>query len=60
MKTYFAGTQQSSIVGLWTAPGAMKTTLNGGALRAAPFGRVSGAHGAVQTPKINDFWVPGK
>ncbi len=41
-------------------PGALDTTPKGGALRALPFGVVSGAPGAVQTPKIDDFWVPGK
>ncbi len=35
--------------GVWTAPGA-----------APPFGVVSGATGAVQTPRIDDFWVPEK
>ncbi len=42
---------------VWTAPGASETTQQGGAL---PFGVLSGAPGAVQTPKVDDFWVPEK
>ena len=60
MKTYSSGTHKSSILGVWTAPGASETTPKGGALRASPFGVVVGAPGAVQTPKIDDLWVPGK
>ncbi len=60
MKTYFSGTQTSQICGVWTAPGAPETTPKGGALRTQPFGMVSGTPGAVQTPKIDDFWVPAK
>ncbi len=41
-------------------PGGPETTPNGGALRAPPFGVVSGAPGAVQIPKIDDFRVPEK
>ncbi len=40
--------------------GASETTPKGGALRAQPFGVVSGAPGAFQTPKIDDFRVPEK
>ncbi len=40
------------------APGAPGTTPKGGALRAPPFGVVSGAIGPVQTPKIYHFWIP--
>ncbi len=29
MKTYFSGTQKSSILGVWTAPGAPKTLQKG-------------------------------
>ncbi len=57
MKTYFPGTQKLSMFGVWTAPGAAETTPESGALRAPPFGVVSVAFGAVQTLKINDFWV---
>jgi hypothetical protein len=53
MKTYFSGTQESSIL-------APETTPKSGALRAPPFGEVSGSPGAVQTPKIYDFWVSGE
>ncbi len=60
MYTYFSGTQKSRFVGVWTTPGAAQTTPKGGALRAPPFGVVSGAPRAVQTPKIYDFWVPEK
>ncbi len=60
MTNYFSWTQQSYILAVWTAPRAPETTPKGGALRAPPFGVVSGAHGAVQTPKIDDFWVPEK
>ncbi len=58
MKTYFPGTQKSSILVVLAAPGAPETTPKGGALRAPPSGEVSGAPGAVQTLKIDDFWVP--
>ncbi len=57
MKTYFAGTQKPSIVGVWTAPGAPDTTPKGGARSALPFGVVSRIPGAAQTPQIDDFWV---
>ncbi len=57
MKTYFAGAQTSSILGVWTAPGAPETTPKGGARSAPRFGVVYGAPGAVQIPKIYDFWV---
>jgi hypothetical protein len=58
MKTYFSGAQASSILGVWAAPGAPNPTPRGGALRAPPFVVVSGAPGAVQTPNVDDFWVP--
>ncbi len=60
MKTYVSGTQKSSISGVWTAPGTPETTPKGGAGSAKPFGVVSGAAGAVQTPTIDDVWVPEK
>ncbi len=55
-----SGTQKSSILGVWTAPWAPETTPKGGARRAPPFGVVCGPPGAVQTPKINNVWVPEK
>jgi hypothetical protein len=58
MNTYLPGTQKSMIFGVWTAPGAPETAPKGGVRSAPPFGMVSGARGAVQTPKIDDFWVP--
>ncbi len=39
-------------------PGVPEPIPKGGALRAPPSGVVSGALGAVQTPNIDDFWVP--
>ncbi len=39
-------------------PGGPRTLPNGGALRAPLVEMVSGAPGAVQIPKIYDFWVP--
>ena len=48
------GTPKSVMSGVWTAPGAPKTTPKGGALRAPPFGVVSGTPGAGQIPKIDD------
>jgi hypothetical protein len=60
MKTYSPGTQKSTILEVWTAPGAPETTPKGQARRAPPFGGVSGAPRAAQTPKINDLWVPEK
>ncbi len=57
MKTYVSGTQNSSM-GVWTATGAPETPPKGGALRAPPFVVVSGAPGAVKTPKFDDLWIP--
>ncbi len=57
MKTYSPGTQKSWILGVPTAPGASEATPKGGARSAPPFGVVSGAPGAVQIAKIDDFWV---
>ncbi len=57
-KTYSPETQKSSILGVCTAPGAQGTTPKGGARSSPPFGVVAEAPGAVQTPKIADFWVP--
>ncbi len=41
-------------------PGGPETTPECVALCAPPFGVVSGARGAAQTPNINDFRVPEK
>ncbi len=60
MKTYFFGPKKSSILGVWKDPGDPETTPKGGARSAPPFGVASGAPGAVQTPKIDDFWAPGE
>ncbi len=60
MKTYFSGTQKSSIWGVWAAPGAPESPPKDRALRAPPFGVVYEAPGSVQTPKIDDFCVPEK
>ncbi len=46
-------------LGVWTATGAPEITPKGGALRALPFGVLSGAPGAIQTVKIDDFRVRG-
>ncbi len=43
------------IFGVWAAPGAQETLPTGGGLRPSPFGRVSGAPGAAQTPKNYRF-----
>ena len=51
-------TQKSLIFGIWRAPGATETIPKGGGLRPPPLGTVFGAPGAVQTSKIDDFWVP--
>ncbi len=59
MKTYPPRTQESSILGVWTASGAPKTIPKGGVRSPPPFGMVSGAPGAIQTRKIDDFWVLG-
>ncbi len=45
----------SVILEFWAAPGAPKALPKGGVLRPLPFGRVSGAPGAAQTPKLTDF-----
>ena len=50
VKAYFSGTPKSTIFEISTAPGASETTPNGGARSAPPFGVVSGAPGAVQSP----------
>ncbi len=60
MKTYFSGTQKSSVSVVWTALADPETTPKGWERSAPPFGLVSGAPGAVQTPKIYDFWVTEK
>ena len=60
MKTYFSGTQKSSILGFWTFLGLPETIPKGGARSAGAFGIVSGAPGAFLTPTIDDFRVPEK
>ena len=57
MKTYFPRTQKSSILGFWTAQGPQKPLEKAGCEAPRPFGAVSGAPGAIQTPKIDDFWL---
>ncbi len=47
--------RKSAILGVWAAPGARETLPKGGGLRPPPFGRVSGAPGFIQTPKMADF-----
>ncbi len=47
--------RKSAILGVWAAPGAPETIPLGGWLRPPPFGRVSGARGATQTPKMTEF-----
>ena len=47
--------RKSVILGVWAAPGAPETLPKGGGLRPPPFGRVSGAPGAAQTPKMADL-----
>ena len=42
--------RKSVILGVWVAPGARETIPLGGGLRPPPFGRVSMAPGAAQTP----------
>ncbi len=56
----FPGTQTSLIFWSLEGPGGPINHSKRGALRAPPLRVVSGAPGAVQTPKINDFWVPEK
>ena len=48
------------MLGVWPAPGTPETAPKGGARSAPPFGMVSGAPGAVQSPNIDAFWVPGQ
>ena len=59
-ENFFSWIHKSSIWGACTAPGAPETTPKGGALRAPSFEVVSGAPGAVQTPKIDNIWAPAK
>jgi hypothetical protein len=47
--------RKSIILGVWAAPGAPETLAKGGGLRPPPVGKVSGAPGAAQTPKMTDF-----
>ncbi len=48
------------MVGVWTAQGAQQTTPKGAGLGAPPLRMVSGASGAAQTTKINDFLAQNK
>ncbi len=43
--------------GVRTAPWVPETTPKGGARNAPLVGVVSGATGAAQTPKVDDFWI---
>ncbi len=46
---------KSVILEIWAAPGAPDTLAKGGGRSPPPFGRVSGAPGAAQTPNMTDF-----
>jgi hypothetical protein len=60
MKTYFSGIEKSSILGVWMAPGGPRNhTKRRGASRPT-FWSVFWSPGAVQTPRTDDLWVPGK
>ncbi len=59
MNTYPPKIQKSSVLGVWTAPGGPKTLPKGKGRSPPPPGMVSGARGAVQTSKLDDFWVLG-
>ncbi len=58
MKTYFFWNPEIINSGGLDGPGAPETTPKGRVLRTPPFGMISGAPGAVQTSRIEDFWVP--
>ncbi len=58
MKTYVLGPGTHRLFAVWTAPGAPETTPKEGGRSAPPFGKVSGAPGAVQTCKFDNVWVP--
>ncbi len=60
MKNYVSWTQKSSIVGGLDDPGGPRNHSKGRGALALPFGVIYGAPGAVQTPKIDDFWVKEK
>ncbi len=47
--------RKSVILGIWAAPGALEILPKGGGRSAPPFGRVFGAPGAAQTPKVTDL-----
>ncbi len=51
----FVKGRKSAILGVWAAPRAQDTLPKAGELRPPPFGRVSGAPVAAQTPKMTDF-----
>ena len=45
------------LLGVWAAPGAQETIPNGGGRSPQPFGMVSRAPGAAQTPKMDNLRV---
>jgi hypothetical protein len=47
--------EKSAILGVWVAPGAPEILAKGRGRSPPPFGRVSRAPGAAQTPKMTDF-----
>ena len=47
--------RKSVILAVWAAPGAPESLAKGKGRSPPPFGRVSGAPGAAQTPKMTDF-----
>jgi hypothetical protein len=51
----FCKNWKSVILGVWAALGTPETLAKGGGVRPPPFGRVSKAPGAAQTPKMADF-----
>ncbi len=46
--------RKSVILGVWAAAGAPEILAKGGGRSPPPFGKVSGAPGAAQNPKMND------
>ncbi len=55
--------RKSVMLGVWVAPMAPETLPKDGRLRPPPFGRVSGAPGAAQTPDlrpVNKFTLPSQ
>ena len=56
METYFSGTQQSLIFGVWTAPGARETLPKGWGRSPPPFGWLLEA---IQNLVFNSGRTPG-